>query len=54
MNATDDRVQALAVISGIASKDKYKAIYKVLQTQMYSSPYMEKYVMEALFYMGYG
>lgn len=51
---TDDRVQALAVISGIAEKDKYDQIYKVLQTQWHSSPYMEKYVMESLFQMGYG
>lgn len=51
---TDDRVQAMAVISGIAEKEKYDQIYKVLQTQWHASPYMEKYVMEALFQMGYG
>ena len=48
---TDDRVQALAVVSGIADRDKYDEIFKVLQTQEYASPYMEKYVMEALFIM---
>ena len=51
---TDDRVQALAVISGIADKSKYDAIFKVFQTQSHASPYMEKYVMEALFKMGRG
>ena len=51
---TDDRVQALAVISGIASADKYRAIYKLFTTQWHASPYMETYVMEALMQMGYG
>lgn len=54
MGATDDRVQALAVLAGIADSSKYDAITKVLKTQQYSSPYMEKYVMEALFKMGQG
>lgn len=51
---TDDRVQALAVLSGIAEKDKYEPIYDVFKTQWHASPYMEKYVMEALFVMGKG
>lgn len=51
---TDDRVQALAVLSGLAGKDKYEPIFEVLGTQWYASPYMEKYVMEALFKMGQG
>lgn len=54
MEATDDRVQALAVVSGIAGPDKYDAIEKVLRTQSYASPYMEKYVLQALFHMGHG
>lgn len=49
---TDDRVHALAVVSGLAEKSKYSSIFKVLQTQEYASPYMEKYVTEALFKMG--
>ncbi len=53
-DATDDRVQALAVISGIADKSKYESIFKLFKTQFYASPYMEKYVMEALFLMGRG
>lgn len=53
-DGTDDRLQALAVVSGLASAEKYPAIYKVLQTQKNASPYMEKFVAEALFQMGYG
>lgn len=48
----DDRGQALAVVAGLADEDKYEVIYKLLQIQKYSSPYMEKYVIEALFLMG--
>ena len=50
--ATDDRSQALAVVSGLADADKFEAIFKVLQTEKHASPYMEKYVCEALFQMG--
>ncbi len=50
---TDDRSQALAVVAGLADTEKYPQIYKLLQTQKYASPYMEKYVIEALFLMGY-
>ena len=49
----DDRVQALAVVSGIADHEKYPAILKVLTEQMHASPYMQKYVMEAFFIMGF-
>lgn len=51
---TDDRVQALAVISGIAEREKYPQIYDLFKSQWHASPYMEKYVMEALFMMGQG
>jgi hypothetical protein len=50
---TDDRAQALAIVSGLADKDKYAAILKVLQKEEHASPYMEKYVFEAMFIMGY-
>ncbi len=50
---TDDRTQALAVVAGLADPDKYPEIYSILQSQYYASPYMEKYVIEALFLMGY-
>ncbi|MDL2265165.1 glycoside hydrolase [Parabacteroides sp. OttesenSCG-928-G07] len=49
---TDDRSQAMAVLSGLASEDKYPAILKVLKKEWHASPYMEKYVLEALFVMG--
>ncbi len=49
---TDDRLQALAVVAGLVSPEKYPAIFKVLQTEKHASPYMEKYVIEALFPMG--
>ena len=48
---TDDRAQAMAVVSGLASKDKYPALLKVLKTEYHASPYMEKYILEALFQM---
>lgn len=51
---TDDRVQAMAVVAGIAGKDKYPAIFTVFQQEEHASPYMEKYVFEAMFLMGYG
>jgi hypothetical protein len=50
---TDDRVQALAVVSGIADTEKYPALLQVFKTEEHASPYMEKYVFEALFMMGY-
>lgn len=49
--ATDDRSQAMAVVSGLASADKYPALLKVLKEEYHASPYMEKYIMEALFIM---
>ena len=51
---TDDRVNALAVLSGVASEDQYEALYEVFKTEEHASPYMEKYVMEALFSIGHG
>lgn len=54
MGATDDRVQALAVVAGIAGPDKYGRIAEVFKTQHHASPYMEKYVLEAYFLMGMG
>lgn len=50
---TDDRTQALAVVAGLVDSDKFSEIYRILQNQFYASPYMEKYVIEALFLMGY-
>jgi len=49
--ATDDRFNALAVVAGIVGPDKYQAIRQVLATEEHASPYMEKYVLEALYLM---
>lgn len=48
----DDRAQAMAVLSGLAPKDKYPAILTLLKKEYHASPYMEKYVLEALFHIG--
>jgi hypothetical protein len=48
---TDDRAQAMAVVSGLAPEDKYPALLKVLRNEYHASPYMEKYVLEAIFMM---
>lgn len=50
---TDDRAHALAVVTGLAEAEQYPAIREVFRKQEHSSPYMEKYVLEALFKMGY-
>jgi alpha-L-rhamnosidase len=47
----DDRAQALAVVSGLAGKDKYDELLDIFKTSYLASPYMEKYVLEALFVM---
>ena len=52
--ATDDRVQALAVVSGLADASKYNAIYEFFKAYEHASPYMEKYVLEALVRTGHG
>ncbi len=48
----DDRANALAVLSGLATKEQYDIILNVLTTTQNSSPYMEYYVLEALCTMG--
>lgn len=50
---TDDRVQALAVVSGVADKEKYPMLLAIFKKEEHASPYMEKYVFEAMFRMGY-
>jgi len=45
---TDDRSNAMAVIAGFAGPDKYPALLEVFRKQAHASPYMEKYVLEAL------
>lgn len=48
---TDDRGNGLAVVAGLASPDKFPALREVLTRHRNASPYMEKYVLEALFLM---
>ncbi len=48
---TDDRANAMAVISGLAGPDKFAALKEVFAKHRNASPYMEKYVLEALFLM---
>ena len=50
---TDDRAHALAVLSGIAPAGIYPPVREVLLAEYHASPYMEKYVLEALIRMGY-
>ena len=51
--APDDRGQALAVFAGLVSPDKYPVIRDLLMKHQYASPYTVKYVIEALYLMGY-
>ena len=48
---TDDRASALAVVAGLAGPDKFASLRKVFAEHHNASPYMEKYVLEALFLM---
>lgn len=50
--AYDDRANAMAVVSGLADEDMYDEILNVLTTTYNASPYMEKFVEEALCLMG--
>ena len=50
---TDDRSNALAVLAGFASDEQWKSIRSYLNSYQGASPYMEKYVLEALCMMGY-
>ena len=47
----DERGNALAVLAGIADSSKFDAITNVILNNRNASPYMEKYVLEALFKM---
>ncbi|WP_346779680.1 discoidin domain-containing protein [Streptomyces sp. S3(2020)] len=50
---TDDRGNALAVVAGLARAADHQAINTVLTRHFNSSPYMEFYVLEALYRMGF-
>ncbi len=49
----DDRAQALAVVSGVLPEELYPVIRSFFSEWYHASPYMEKYVLEALCTMGY-
>ncbi len=49
----DDRANAMAVIAGLASKEKWESISNILMRVRNSTPYMEVYVLEALCMMDY-
>ncbi|MEU4445624.1 discoidin domain-containing protein [Actinosynnema sp. NPDC050801] len=49
---TDDRANALAVVAGLAAPTRHPRIVDVLRTHSNASPYMEFYVLEALYLMG--
>jgi len=48
----DDRANAMAALAGFAEESKYNTIIDVLKTVKNSTPYMENYVLEAMFKMG--
>ena len=49
----DDRANAMAVLSGLCSEDKYPAVRYLLLSVFNSTTYMENYVLTALCEMGY-
>lgn len=49
----DDRAQALAIVAGVLPCELYPTIRPFFEQQHHASPYMEKYVMQALCQMGY-
>lgn len=51
---TDDRAQAMAALSGLASEDKYPALISVLERVQEATPYMEAFVLLAMCEMGGG
>ncbi len=51
--ATDDRSNALAVVAGLVPAERWEAVRRVLASEHHASTFMEKYVLEALFMMGF-
>lgn len=49
----DDRSQGMAVISGIATREQYPMLREAIRPAQYASPYMERYILEALCQIGY-
>ncbi len=52
LTTPDDRANAIAVVAGFARPQHYAGIRTVLQQRTFASPYLEKYVLEALALMG--
>lgn len=50
---TDERGNAMAVLAGLSAPSQAALLRTVLMTNQNCSPYMEKYVLEALFKLGY-
>lgn len=48
---TDDRANALAILAGFADPGQYPALIRILDKHRNASPWMEKYVLEALYKM---
>ncbi len=48
----DDRANAMAVLSGLADSEKHEAVINCLTSVYNSSPYMERYVLDALCELG--
>lgn len=48
----DDRVQAMAVLAGFVPQERYPTMREFFRRHYNASPYMEKYVLEALCRMG--
>ena len=51
---TDDRSQALPAVIGLVPEERYPAVMETLMEEWHASPYMERYVMQACFEMGFG
>ncbi|MBN2652798.1 MAG: hypothetical protein JXR63_10485 [Spirochaetales bacterium] len=49
---TDDRSQAIAILSGLAGHERFPALIKFLEREYHASPGFEKYVLEALYQIG--
>ena len=50
--ATDDRGNALAVVAGLAPANRYPALVNVLRSNQHASPYLEMFVLRAMYIMG--
>ena len=53
LGIADDRAQAMAVYAGLAEPCRYPQLLEIIKNTENASPYLEKYVLEALYMMGY-